>query len=140
KVEHFRLRVVESNEKVLRVNDFLQGVVNLKQKIVKVCSLIEGMNDVGEDQALRFHALTFRDVLVGNDDALNVRIGQAIGGHGIEPAELAGASAQAAAAGDSVAVPAGNNGRELLLNRGGVGSRVKSKERLADELPGRIAQ
>src|SRR6185295_10231858 len=69
-MEHFGLRVVESDEKVFRVNDLLQGVVNLKQEIVKVCSLVEGMNDVGEDQALRFHALHFRDVVVGNDYAL----------------------------------------------------------------------
>src|SRR5262249_32613673 len=108
-VKHFRLRIVESDEKVFSINDFFQGIVNLKQKIVKIGSLIESVDDVGENEALRFHALNFRDVLVRNDDSLNVRIMEAIRSHGIEPAELAGAGAQAAAAGDIFAAPTGDD-------------------------------
>ena len=108
-VEHFRLRIVEGHEKVLGVDNFFERVVNLEQQFIEVGGLIEGVNDVGEDQALRLHALNFGDVLIGDEDALNIGIGDAVGGDSIEPAKLAGLGAEAAATRNTLIVGSGEN-------------------------------
>jgi hypothetical protein len=98
------------------------------------------VNDIGKDEALRFHALNFGDVLVGDQDALYVGIGDTIGGHSVKPAELAGLGTQAATARDTVIVSGRDDRGEFLLDAVEVGTSVKAKERFADEFMRRIAE
>src|SRR5260221_3438105 len=43
--------------------------MNLAEKLIKIRSLIEGVNDVGKDLTFRFEAAQFCDVAIGNQPA-----------------------------------------------------------------------
>src|ERR1700690_1088061 len=56
------LGVVQRHETIVRWYNSFQGGVNSHEELVQIGSLIEGVDDVGDYLALRFHAMKFRDV------------------------------------------------------------------------------
>src|SRR5229473_1503686 len=50
-----RLGVMESDKAILRVENFLQCLMDAPQQFVQVGGLVEGMHDLRDDLSLRFH-------------------------------------------------------------------------------------
>src|SRR5437879_2082957 len=72
--------------------------MNLMEQIIEVGSFVQGVNNVGKNHALSFHALEFRNVLITDQNTANTGIVETIYRDDIEPAQLAGFCAEAAMA------------------------------------------
>jgi hypothetical protein len=78
KVKSVGAGVVQRHEAVLRVEDFLQRLVDAEQQLIQVGGFVEGVNDVGNDLALRLQALQFGDVEKADDHGPEVGIVQIV--------------------------------------------------------------
>lgn len=89
--------LVKSNEAILGVNDFFEGLMNMGEQLIEIGGLIEGVNDIGDDLALGFHAVKIGDVRVRDDDGVDGRIGEktVAGGFEIAPGAILGTEAAA---------------------------------------------
>jgi len=64
---------MEGDETVFGVDHFGQGLVNLAQQLVEIRSLVQRMDDVGNDLAFGFEAAKVGDVAIGNEPAFDSR-------------------------------------------------------------------
>jgi len=133
KMEHVALRIVQGNEEILSIDDFFESVVNLMEKFVEVGGLIERVNNVGKNQALRLHALDLGDILVADKHGPDAGIGHTVDRFGVEPAVLAGLGAQVRAP-TGGPFRAGGEGGESLPEQTGIGRSVQQRKRLAHQL------
>ena len=90
---------MERHEAILRIENFLQGLMDAPQQLVQVGSFVEGMHDLGDDLALRFHAVKIGDVPKINDNALDGWQVGMIAGLSVEPSPAPVFAPQPAAAG-----------------------------------------
>jgi len=73
KVKHIRGRFMQCHETVLRIDHFGQRLMNLAQKLIEIGSLVQRMDDVRDDLALRFEAAKVGNVAIGNEPAFDSR-------------------------------------------------------------------
>jgi len=93
-------RIVKRDITILGVQDFFQGLVNAIQKLVQIGGLVEGVDYIGNNLALRLHAVKICHVQVGRDDAFDGRIVEAIPYGALEPAQGTVLAAETAALDD----------------------------------------
>src|SRR5260370_22416879 len=98
KCKGVRFGVMESDEAILRVEDFLQRLMDAPQEFIQVCGFVEGMHDLGDDLSLGFHPVKIGDVPRTDDNAPDGRQVGMIPGGSIEPAPTPGFAPQPAAA------------------------------------------
>ena len=67
------------------------------EELVEVGGFVEGVDDVGDDLALGFHAVEIGDVEEADDDRLRCGVVEVIAGGGFEPAPGAVFALEAAA-------------------------------------------
>src|SRR5260370_6808527 len=81
KCKGVRFGVMESDEAILRVEDFLQRLMDAPQEFIQVCGFVEGMHDLGDDLSLGFHPVRIGDVPKTDDNAPHARqVGMTAGG------------------------------------------------------------
>ena len=130
---------MESDEAILRIENFFESLMDAVEKLVKVGGLVEGVNNFGDDLALGFHAVKVGNVEIGDDDAFDGGIVCAIAAKNIEPAPGSVFGAQAAAAADFMA-GSGTQFGETLADFGGVIAVDKRDKRNAMQIFGAIAE
>src|SRR5260370_3908870 len=86
KMKGFRFGVMESDEAILRVEDFLQRLMYAPQEFVQLCGFVEGMHDLGDDLSLGCHPVKIGTVPHTDDNAPDGRQVGMIAGGSIEPA------------------------------------------------------
>src|SRR5260370_26193383 len=98
KCKGVRFGVMESDEAILRVENFLQRLMDAPQEFIQVCGFVEGMHDLGDDLSLGFHPVKIGDVPKTDDNAPDGRQVGMIAGGSIEPAPTPVFAPQPAAA------------------------------------------
>src|SRR5258708_636512 len=97
KGKRIRLLIMEGHEAIFRVNNFFQRQMDAVQQLIQVCSLVEGMYDLGEDLTLRFHPVKISDIPKTKDNAVQLSQVGIITGRGINPAPSSFFALEAAA-------------------------------------------
>ena len=70
-MKHVRGGFMQGDETVFGVHHFCQGLVNLAQKLVEIGSLVQRVDDVGNDLAFGFEAAEIGNVTIGNEPAFD---------------------------------------------------------------------